>query len=173
MRNFLWLLLITLAACNPTNENANIKVMAYVPVYASPQTSKLISSEPVRTTTNAGKIYAYGNYLFQVEQNEGIHVIDNSNPQQAKKIGFIKIPGASELAIKANYLYTNNINDLVVLDISNIASPQVVNRVADAFPPVDQSYPPASRGYFECPDASKGTVIGWEEKLIDNPKCRR
>jgi hypothetical protein len=60
-----------------------------------------------------------------------------------------------------------------VLNLSNIASPQVVNRVADAFPPVDQSYPPITRGYFECPDASKGIVIGWEEKLVQNPKCRR
>ena len=90
-----------------------------------------------------------------------------------QKISFIKIPGATELAIKANYLYTNNVNDLVVIDLSNIASPQVVSRVADAFPQINQNYPSLSGVRFECPDPSKGIVIGWEQKLIDNPKCRR
>ena len=172
MKHLLWLFAVIPISCEPV-ENDNLQTLAYVPVYASVQASTNISAGPVKATTHAGKIYAYGNYLFQVEQNEGIHVIDNSNVQQAHKIAFINIPGASELAIKSNYLYTNNLNDLVVLDLSTINSPTVVYRVEDAFPLINQAYPPITGAYFECPDPSKGIVVGWEEKLVDHPKCRR
>jgi hypothetical protein len=148
-------------------------IPGYAPVYATQLAANTISIETSRATTNAGKIYAYGNYLFQVEQNQGIHIIDNSNPQQAKKIGFLEIPTCTELAIKSNFLYTNNLNDLVVFDLSNISSPQLVKRIANAFPAISQSYPPFPGVYFECPDPSKGIVIGWEEKLLTEPKCRR
>jgi hypothetical protein len=172
MKNLMWLFAVVLVSCDPVRDE-NFRTVAYVPVYATVQASKDINSESARATVHPGKIYAYGNYLFQVEQNEGIHVIDNSNVQQAHKIAFIKVPGASELAIKSNYLYTNNMNDLVVLDLSSIQSPKLTNRVANAFPLINQAYPPASNTYFECPDPSKGIVIGWEEKTIENPKCRR
>jgi len=86
----------------------------------------------------------------------------------------LKIPAASELAIKSNYLYTNNMDDLVVFDLSNITSPHLVNRINGAFPQISQKYPPFNGVYFECPDPSKGIVVGWEEKLLnETPKCRR
>lgn len=133
-----------------------------------------ITNEAPKPTIHPGKIYAYGNYLFQVEENEGIHIIDNSDPQQAHKISFLKVPAASELAIKSNFLYTNNLDDLVVFDLSNINAPHLVKRVENAFPKINQEYPPFSNVYFECVDPSKGVVVGWEEKMVNElPKCRR
>jgi hypothetical protein len=49
----------------------------------------------------------------------------------------------------------------------------LVNRIENAFPQINQEYPPFTGVYFECVDPSKGVVIGWEEKQIDQPKCRR
>ena len=112
-------------------------------------------------------------YFIEVEQNEGIHIIDNSNLQQAKKVSFLKIPGCSEIAIRNNYLYSNNLNDLIVFDLSNLTAPQLVNRLENAFPQFSQSYPPFSDVYFECPDPSKGVVIAWEQKSLSSAKCRR
>jgi hypothetical protein len=129
--------------------------------------------EPVRPTVDPGKVYAFGQYLFQVEQSEGIHIVDNANPSSARKIAFLKVPMATEIAIKNNFLYTNNLNDLVVFSLSDIKSPQVVNRITNAFPAIDQAHPPASNTFFECADPAKGIVINWELKMIDQPKCRR
>lgn len=145
----------------------------YVPVYQPTATAHDIAVQSAKATVNAGKIYAYKNYLFQVEQGKGIHIIDNTTPQQANKIAFISVPGCSEMAIKANFLYTNNVNDLVVLSLDNITAPTLVSRQENAFPQIDQTYPPFQGVYFECTDPSKGVVIGWEQKILENPKCRR
>jgi hypothetical protein len=172
MKYLLLILVISLIACNPEPYDSG-DIPGYAPIYASQQVANTIVVEGTRATTRPGKIYAYGNYLFQVEENQGIHIIDNTNPQQAHKIAFLKIPTCTEMAIKANYLYTNNLNDLVVFDLSNISAPQLVKRFPDAFPQLSQSYPPLTNVYFECPDPSKGVVIGWESKSIHAPKCRR
>ncbi|MGZ8538937.1 MAG: hypothetical protein ACXWV9_11770, partial [Flavisolibacter sp.] len=171
MKYLLFLMIIGIASCE-SGPREDLAVMGYAPVYFTSQGATDISNEAIRATTHPGKIYAYGIYLFQVEQNEGIHIIDNSNQQQVKKISFLKIPGCSEIAIRNNYLYSNNLNDLVVFDLSNLSSPQLVNRLENAFPQFSQSYPPFSGVYFECPDPSKGVVIAWEQKSLSSAKCR-
>ena len=173
MKYLLVFLLMAGVACTTTTDRELNNMTGYKPIYASLQEVNAIGVEAVRPTVHAGKIYAYGNYLFQVEENEGIHIISNSNPQQAQKIAFLKIPTCSELAIKSNFLYSNNLNDLVVFDISNINAPQLVDRLENAFPAIEQTHPPLQGVYFECPDPAKGIVIGWTQTTISNPKCRR
>jgi hypothetical protein len=173
MKYLLLFLMVAGVACNPTTDQGIRDVQGYKPIYASLQEVNAIGIGGARPTVHAGKIYAYGNYLFQVEENEGIHIINNANPQQAQKLGFLKVPTCSEISIKANYLYTNNLNDLVVFDISNINAPQLVKRLENAFPALSQEYPPFQHAYFECPDPAKGTVIGWTQTTLSNPKCRR
>src|SRR5215213_6924307 len=140
MKYIFILLLAGIVSCEPgIDQNGGIP--GYAPIYATAQAAITITTEAVKPTVHPGKIYAYGNYLFQVEQNEGIHIIDNSNPQQAQKISFLKIPTCFELAIRSNYLYTNSLNDLLVFNLSNINSPQLVNRLKNAFPEFSQTYP--------------------------------
>lgn len=173
MRYIFFILAIAMVSCEPLGGSELGTQMGYAPIYASAQTAKIISVEPVRPTGNPGKIYAWNQYLFQVEQGEGIHIINNTDPQNAEKIAFLKIPLCSELAIKSNHLYSNNYKDLVVFNLANINSPQLVNRIENAFPDLDQAYPPVVNTYFECADPSKGIVVGWEQKMLTNPKCRR
>ena len=172
MKYVFYIFIIALASCD-SRPQSEFQVRGYVPIYASVQSVSTISNETLKPTVHAGKIYAYGNYLFQVEQNEGIHIIDNTNPREPHKISFIRIPACSELAIRANFLYTNNLDDLVVFDLNNINSPQPVNRVKGAFPQLRENYPPFSGVYFECPDPSKGIVVGWEEQMLQSPRCHR
>lgn len=168
------LFILIFFSCQPRDVNdPPAQAQGYAPVYALRQTVNTIAVESAKPTTRPGKIYAYGNYLFQVEQNEGIHIINNTNPQQAQKVAFLKVPMASEIAIKSGYLYTNNLNDLVVFDLNNVVAPQLVHRLENAFPVIDQTYPPVSGVFFECADPSKGVVIGWDFKMLNNPKCRR
>lgn len=172
----LLLMLLGLQACESNMgdfRDPNQLVNAYVPVYAQPSELETIAVTAAQPTTKSGKIYAYGNYVFQNDLNKGIHIIDNTVPAQARKIGFISIPFCTELAVKGRYLYTNSVSDLLVFELSDVQTPKLVKRVKNAFPIVLQDHPPFNKVYFQCPDPSKGIVVDWQEKMIPLPDCRR
>ncbi|MEP7257372.1 MAG: hypothetical protein ABI687_03270 [Flavitalea sp.] len=170
------IILFQLSACvrdgAELSNGATGDILAYVPIYAQPGTTTVISIENSRSTKKAGKIYAYRNYIFQNELNEGIHIIDNSNPSQPHKIAFLKIPYNSEMAVTGYYMYANSINSLVVIDIHDPLSPSISKIIKDAFPLINQKYPPA-QGTFVCADPSKGIVVDWELKTVETAACRR
>jgi|688.fasta_scaffold13743_9 hypothetical protein len=149
------------------------EVVGFKPVYADPATIRDISNGPARTIVNGGKIYAYKNWAFQIENGEGIHVMDMSQPNQPVKLGFIKIHGCSEISIQNDVLYSDNDRDLVCINISQYPSISLSSRIEKIFPGVSQEIPPYAGVYFECVDPSKGQVIGWTEVLLTNPKCKR
>lgn len=164
------LLLFLAAACIKQPDKT---MLGYAPVYGNLSDLKIISSEPPTPIVHAGKIYQYQNYTFQIENGEGIHVIESSDPSQPVKKAFIRVKGCSEMSIRNNILYTDNHRDLVGIQISDINQVAVVSRLQDVFPGVNQEYPPVTDTYFECADAAKGTVIAWTEKLLTNPQCKR
>lgn len=148
-------------------------VSAYVPVYLSKIDAEKITQMPPQPIVNGGKIATLGNYVFQVEEDKGIHIINYTNPASPVKTAFINVPLCRELTLKGNYIYTNNMADLVVIDLSNPANINVSARIVNAFPDLSIQYPTANGAYFECPDASKGLVIAWELKQVNNPKCKK
>ena len=164
---------IALTACDRQQTINTGTKLAYAPVYAKLADLLVIATVPPQATTKAGKIYAYGNYIFQNDLNIGFHIIDNSAPGNPKKIAFLKIPFSTEIAIKGNYLYTNSVSDLLVFNLASPQQPQLVTRVSNAFPIINQNYPPQSNIYFECPNAEKGIVVDWELKQVTNPACKR
>lgn len=87
---------------------------------------QIIPPQPIE---KSGKLYAYGNYIFVNEPYKGIHIIDNSNPKVPLKTGFIKIPGNMDVSIKDNYLYADSLQDLIVMDISNLTDIKQVGRL--------------------------------------------
>lgn len=146
------------------------KADGWAPIYSKDTSANKIRSVDPVPIEKGGKIYVKGNTLYQVENGKGIHVIDISQPEHPKKLSFITVLGAQEMAVKGNLLYANNLNDMVVLDITDISNIKQADRLSNVFHLVDPHNPPAS-GYFECPDDEKGKVIGWEAKTIDSPKC--
>lgn len=164
------LLLFGMVACIKNN---NKEILGYAPVYGSLLDLTEVKSEMSKPFVNAGKIYKYAQYTFQIENGEGIHVINSSNPSAAQKIAFIKVKGCSEISIKNNILYTDNYRDLIGINISNINAVQVVSRLEKVFPGTNQEYPPVDGVFFECADPAKGTVIGWTQKMLTNPKCKK
>lgn len=148
-------------------------LMAYIPIYADTHNLRPVAIELPRPITSAGKIYVYGKYIFQNEQNEGIHIIDNSDASHPEKKAFLSIPFNTEMAIRSSYIYANSANDILVIDAADPLHPTVVNKIKNAFPMIEQNYPP-DPGYFECPDPSKGVVIAWKlEQTNPKVKCRR
>jgi hypothetical protein len=111
-------LLLLLTSCD--KENCKHTYTLYTPVYHTlAEVRANIKSNPPKQVKKPGKIYIYGNYIFLNELNEGIHVIDNSQPASPKNIAFINIPGNIDLAVLGNTLYADSYSDLAALDISN------------------------------------------------------
>lgn len=163
---------VCLYSCEPDDLVASSNGQAYVPVYMSVTEKNNIAISSARATEKSGKIYAFGNYIFQNDLNKGIHIIDNADRAHPKKIAFLTIPYNTEFAVKGNYIYANNLNDLVVIDIRDITQPAVVKKMDNAFPYMNQQYPQQS-GYFVCPDPAKGIVVDWVLQTVKSPNCRR
>lgn len=129
----------------------------YKPVYKTTQEVRgNIKSNPPKNIQNPGKIYIRGQFIFLNDIDQGIHVIDNSNPSQPKNIAFIDIPGNMDLAVKGNTLYADLYTDLVAIDISDPHHVALKKVVEGVFP--DRYY----SGYF-IPDSSK-VISSWEKR---------
>jgi hypothetical protein len=162
-------LAVCLLQCTPGRVDEST---AWVPVYMQPTEKDNISISAARTTEKSGKIYVWGNYIFQNDQNKGIHIIDNSDRKNPQKIAFLNIPFNTEFAVRGNYIYANNVNDLIVIDISDVLHPAVTKRIDNAFPYVNQKYP-NQMGRFVCPDPARGIVVNWELQENKSANCRR
>lgn len=162
------MLLVVLAASLSGCMDRTIEKITYtanVPVYMpfNEFRSSFCKSDTCEITI-PGKIYFKDNYLFVNEYGKGIHVIDNSNPADPKKIAFYKILGNVDMAIRGNILYADSYIDLVAIDISDINNPKEVGRLKNIFPEV---VPEGSAWYsYAMVDKSKGVITGWEVKKI-------
>jgi len=109
-------------------------------------------SGPARPIKNSGKIYIYGKYLFINEPNEGLHVLDNSNPSNPVNMSFISIPGNVDLAVKGGFLFVDCYSDIIVMDLSDPRQVKPVKFLDNAIP---------ENGYFwgNATDASEVEVI--------------
>ena len=142
-----------------------------IPVYATTSDASTISPGSPQEIQLLGKIYYKYPYLYAIEISKGIHVINNEDPTTPQKVKFINVPGIGDMAIKGNYLFVDNISDLVTIDISDISNIREVSRIEDACTDGGSKYPLGYVGYFECPDPDKGIVVGWVDGYIDKPDC--
>ncbi|PRX56325.1 LVIVD repeat-containing protein [Flagellimonas meridianipacifica] len=131
---------------------------------------------PPEPIDESGKVYAYQDYVFINDKSRGVHVIDNSNPQQPVKIAFIEIPGNVDISVKDNFLYADSLMDLIVLDITDINNIQQVNRLENVlrewvFFPFE-----ADIVEYEAYDYETEILIGWEtvteRRLIEEVQNR-
>lgn len=132
----LFLLIATfvfIVSCDTNSEYETVTVAKpeYMTLDALRSSAKITSPIPI---VESGKIYAYNNLVLINDIDNGIHIIDNSNPENPVKIAFIKIVANKDMEVKGNYLYADSLMDLLVFDISNINDIQEVARLKDVFP---------------------------------------
>ena len=75
-----------------------------------------IGTLPAQQIVKSGKIYIKDDLMFVNDVNKGFHVYNYSNPKNPVLIGFIKTPGATDLAIRNNLIYVNQAVDLVTIE---------------------------------------------------------
>ena len=174
-KNLLFIILsFFLFSCTRTSDEISIgRTTTYRPVYLTADRASEIKMEAAKPITSPGKIYAFGNFIYENDINTGIHIINIADRSKPVKVAFINIPLCTEVAVKGNHLYTNNLSDLITFDITDPVNPVLVKRIKNAFRMPNQKYPPFNNVAFECPDESKGVVVKWEEAEVKNPKCRR
>lgn len=143
----------------------NKEVYANVPVYMDYESFRnsfdfLEGTVPVE---NPGNIFIHNQYIFVCDEYKGIHIIDNSDRTNPHFIGFMKIIGVSQVAVRENTLYANSFIDLVTIDISNINAPELIDRDQEVFtyttPISDDKYPIADI------HKNKGVVVDWNIEL--------
>ena len=88
-----------------------------------------IELQTARSLKRPGKIYVKDDVILINEQGKGIHIVHNADPSAPKNVGFVKIPGNIDVAVKGDVIFADNYMDLVTL---NTKTGQV-NRVKGAF----------------------------------------
>ena len=158
-----------LASCTEPEEIVD----GMAPIYGSPDDFSMIRFEAPRPSDNHGSIVLYNQFVFINEKNKGIHIIDNQDPLNPVRLGFLQIPGNSIFNIQDGFLYADNSIHLLIIDISDLKAPKVVSFIPNHYENslVQEIFPIGYSGKFECARAEKGIVLGWEIKKIVNPKC--
>lgn len=104
-----------------------------------------------RDMLNPGKIYYKSPYIYVSERYKGVHVINNTDPSNPIKEGFILAPGCIDMAVNGDVLYIDNAIDLVSFDL---LKKEVTSRVVDVFP---EPLSPSGGMYYG--DRPAGTVL--------------
>ncbi len=151
---------LSMQSCIKDDCDATRNYVYYEPIYKKAEEFRIpITTETARQLENPGKIYYYKNYIFINEINEGVHIVDNTNPEQPDIISFINIPGNVDMAIRDEVLYADNYVDLLALDITDVLNPKLLQRHEEAL----------LRYYW---DNSQGYFVGYSEtNIIETIDC--
>lgn len=123
---------------------------------------KSIEFKEAKPLASTGKIYSYGIYIMINERYEGVHVFNNADPRNPRKIGFINVPGCVDMAVKNGILYVDNAVDLVAIDINAFPEISVTERVRSVFPeltPPDLTFVPHEYSPSERPENT--VIVKW------------
>lgn len=90
-------------------------------------------NESIREIVDPGKIYLGDDFILIGEEQEGIHVIDNSDPLNPTRVNFINLPGNREYFVKDNNIYAESYYDVVKIDISDIHNAVLESRAEFVF----------------------------------------
>jgi hypothetical protein len=161
--------LIFFIACEDTAKETRI---VYVPEYMTlDELRSSVKSTQPEEISNPGKIYYKDGYLFVNEVSQGIHIIDNNDPENPQKVTFISIPGNKDLAIKGNILYADSYIDLVAIDIGNLSDIKEVYRMDSIFIYYWPEIP--DYGYDVLfKDNESSIITGWKQKVVSREQER-
>lgn len=155
------LLTLLLGGCLQDKCARTVTMVSMEPVYAQmADLRQEVGPAEARPLENPGKLYFKDQMVFIAEVNEGVHVIDNSDPAHPQNLGFIRVPGVRDMAVKGNVMYVDSYLDLVSIDISDPLNAREVGREEEVFP--YGSWHPNLWA-----DESQGIAIRFEEQVTE------
>ncbi|MEM6317023.1 MAG: hypothetical protein AAF960_05095 [Bacteroidota bacterium] len=142
--------LFFLSSCTQDLCNRKTTFIRFDPVYLTVDKIRQdLQMQGPRPLVNPGKLYYYKDHILINERREGLHIIDNTNPEAPENIAFIKIPGNIDMAVKNGMLFADNYIDLLTIDIQNPAQPRFVSRTENVFNSLGQTEDLGHLVYYE------------------------
>ena len=149
---FLSVLVLFASSCSKDKCLQEVTYIKYTPVYESYENIRAeIRSEAPRELENPGKIYFYQDHIFINEIHKGIHIIDNSDPENPTPTSFIPILGNIDIVIKNNQLIVDNYTDLLTIDITDLNQVRLTNRQENVFPGIEDE---------------NGIIVSYDQELV-------
>jgi hypothetical protein len=145
----------------------SVSYNANEPVFMSAEAfrASVVVTNEQHAITGSGKICFYNGYLYISEPGTGIHIIDNRKPANPNVVGFIKLPGSADLAIRNNVLYADSYSCLVWFDVSSPAKPKVEGILENVFygvlPPIENDFGFDYDDVYSPEAQKKGIIVGW------------
>ena len=110
-----------------------------------------------RAMENPGKIYYKEPYIYINERYKGVHIVNNSDPANPIKEGFITAPGCIDIAVKGSIMYLDNAVDLVAFDLN---TKNETSRIKEILPE-----PIAPAGvYYSYERPNDMILVGWNKR---------
>ena len=122
--------------------------------------SSIQKTEP-RELEAIERVYVYGDYLLLNSRNQGLHVIDNTDPSNPVPEFFVEIPGNTEVSIRDGVVYADSYIDLVALTLDADGELVELSRQTDIFP-YDEYQNVPDHVFFGFVDREQGVVVGYE-----------
>jgi hypothetical protein len=166
--------LILISCYWPSDPEPPNKKLGLVPVYGSAVSLNEIKMLPPKQLESPGKIFVHNNYLLVNEVHKGVHIIDNSYQTAPVALAFLSIPGNMDVVMRGNSLIADFHDGLVSIDISNPTEAKVLSYVPGVLSPsrIKPMLTDSTRFMvYQCPDTTKGVVIGWKKDTVYFEKC--
>ena len=149
--------IFSFSGCTDQVLQSTVTYTVMEPVYMTPQeirdAASVVAPEGLGMT---GRVYLYENYIFVNERGKGIHVVNNLDPADPIVESFINLPGNYNMSIKGDIMYADSYMDMVAIDISNLKSIEIVDRIENIFTNFNQST-------TEFYDPQRGVIVDWTE----------
>ena len=159
-------------SCTQDECNRSQTYIRFDPIYLKvDEIRKDIEIQGPRNLKSPGKLYYYNQYIIINEIREGLHIIDNKNPENPQNLAFIKIPGNIDMAVKNNILYADNYIDLLAIDIQNPEKPRLISRTEDVFNSLGQDRDLGHLVYYEESEVTE--EVNCTDPRWGNPWFRR
>lgn len=129
----LFVISLIIASCSSDFESLTITYTKGTAIYGDlAQLRQVPLNSASKEIVDAGKVFISSELLLVGEEGEGIHIFDNSNPQNPVARSFMNIPGNREFYVEGDYLYAESLYDMLKIDLSNPAQPLLVARIENA-----------------------------------------
>ena len=87
---------------------------SFEPIFMTrPEMEGAIALLGPRAIDTPGKIWVYNSYILLVEQYRGVHIINNTDPNNSVTEAFIRIDGCTDIAVNDGILFANNAVDMI------------------------------------------------------------
>ena len=147
-------------------------VDALAPIYRQIEVGDNVSEVP-RAFGIIEQIEYYDSYILIAEKETGIHIVDNTNPDDPATVAFLGLPGITDFLIQDGFLVVSLANHVISVALTDVQNSTITAIVYQPSPNGNGLYPNIDfDGRFECVDLSKGIVINWELKKVVNPECQ-